>query len=156
MNSLSENAVAKLLEGYNCAQSVLYASCDQLAFDKDTALRLACGLGAGMGRKEEVCGALTGGIIALGLQNGRGEKGDRSRTETTYAMTRELMGRFEAKHGSCLCRELLGGCDLMTEDGQRYYKANDLLHITCAPCVRTVGAILESLLQPAPRHEGNG
>jgi C_GCAxxG_C_C family probable redox protein len=134
---------------------VLHASCDRLAFDKDTALRLACGLGAGMGRKEEVCGALTGGIVALGLQNGRGEKEDRSRTETTYAMTRELMDRFEAKHGSCLCRELLGGCDLMTEDGQRYYKANDLLHITCAPCVRTVGAILESLLQPAPRHEGN-
>jgi C_GCAxxG_C_C family probable redox protein len=155
MNSLSENAVAKMLEGYNCAQSVLYASCDRLSFDKDAALRLACGLGAGMGRKENVCGALTGGILALGLKHGRGEKEDRSRTETTYAKTRELIDRFEAKHGSCICRELLGGCDLMTEDGLRYYKANDLLHITCVPCVRTVGEILENLLEPAPRHEGN-
>ena len=34
MNSLSENAVAKLLEGYNCAQSVLCASCDRLTLDK--------------------------------------------------------------------------------------------------------------------------
>jgi C_GCAxxG_C_C family probable redox protein len=146
MNSLSENAVAKMLEGYNCAQSVLHACCDRLSFDKDAALRVACGLGAGMGRKEKVCGAVTGGILALGLKHGRGEKEDRSRTETTYAKTRELIDRFEAKHGSCICRELLGGCDLMTEDGSRYYKANDLVHITCAPCVRTVGEILEDLL----------
>jgi C_GCAxxG_C_C family probable redox protein len=155
MNSLSENAVAKMLEGYNCAQSVLYASCDCLSFDEDAALRVACGLGAGMGRKEKVCGALTGGILALGLKYGRGEKEDRSRTETTYAKTRELIDRFEAKHGSCICRELLGGCDLMTEDGLRYYKTNDLVHITCAPCVRTVGEILENLLEQAPRHEEN-
>ncbi len=151
MNSLSENAVAKLLEGYNCAQAVLCASCDRLPFDKNTALRVACGLGAGMGRKQETCGAVTGGILALGLKYGRGEKEERSRTEETYGMTRELMNRFEAKHGSCCCRELLGGCDLKTEDGLRYYKANDLLHITCAPCVQTVGTILEDLLQPAPR-----
>ena len=83
MNSLSENAVAKMLEGFNCAQSVLYASCDRLSFDKDTALRVACGLGAGMGRKENVCGALTGGILALGLKHGRGDREDRSRTEAT-------------------------------------------------------------------------
>ena len=146
MNSISENAVAKLLEGYNCAQAVLCASCDRLSFDKDAALRLACGFGAGMARKQEVCGAVTGGILALGLKHGRGEKGDRSRTETTYAMTRKLMDRFEAKHGSCICRDLLGGCDLTTEDGLRYYKANDLLHITCAPCVHYVGTILEDLL----------
>ena len=156
MNSLSDTAVAKMLEGYNCAQSVLYASCDRLSFDQDAALRVACGLGAGMGRKEKVCGALTGGILALGLKHGRGEKEDRSRTETTYAKTRELLDRFEAKHGSCICRELLGGCDLMTENGLRYYKANDLLHITCVPCVRTVGEILENRLEPAPRHEGKG
>ncbi len=146
MNSLSENAVARMLEGFNCAQAVLHASCDRLSFDKEAALRLACGLGAGMGRKQEVCGAVTGGILALGLKYGRGEKDDRSRTEATYAKTRELMRRFEARHGSCICRELLGGCDLMTEDGQRYYKANDLLHITCVPCVRTAGSIIEDLL----------
>jgi C_GCAxxG_C_C family probable redox protein len=147
MNALGEKAVGELLEGYNCAQAVLYASCDRLPLEKDAALRLACGLGAGMGRKEEVCGAVSGGILALGLRYGRGEKEDRSRTETTYAKTRELMDRFAAKHGSCICRDLLGGCDLLTEEGQRHYKANDLLNKTCKPCVQTVGEILEDLLQ---------
>ena len=58
MNTLGEKAVGKMLEGYNCAQAVLYAGCDRLPLEKDTALRLACGLGAGMGRKQEVCGAV--------------------------------------------------------------------------------------------------
>ena len=120
MNTLGDKAVGKMLEGYNCAQAVLYAGCDRLPLEKDTALRLACGLGAGMGRKQEVCGAVSGGILALGLRHGRGEKEDRSRTETTYAKTRELMDRFAAKHGSCRCRDLLGDCDL--PDTLRRYK----------------------------------
>ena len=57
------------------------------------------------------------------------------------------MDRFAAKHGSCRCRDLLGDCDLLTEEGQRHYKASDLLHKTCIPCLQTVGEILEDMLQ---------
>jgi C_GCAxxG_C_C family probable redox protein len=68
MSARSQKAVEKFLSGYNCAQSVLYSFCDDLRFDGDAALRLACGFGAGMGRKQEVCGAVSGGIIAIGLR----------------------------------------------------------------------------------------
>src|ERR1035441_4030849 len=68
MSIRTDIAVEKFLAGYNCAQAVLYSFCDDLGFGKDTALRLACGFGAGMARKQEVCGAITGGIIALGLK----------------------------------------------------------------------------------------
>ena len=146
MNTLGDRAVSKLSEGFNCSQSVLFAACDRLPFNQDTALRVGCGFGAGMGRKEEVCGAVTGAIMALGLAFGRGENEDKSRTETTYAKTRDFMDRFQARHGSCLCRTLLDGCDLLTEDGQRQYKARDLLNETCKPCVRSAGEILEDLL----------
>lgn len=73
MNARRDVAVQKLLAGYNCAQAVLYAFCEDLGFDRDAALRLACGFGAGMARKQEVCGAVSGGIITLGLRHGRGE-----------------------------------------------------------------------------------
>ncbi|MCX6089677.1 MAG: C-GCAxxG-C-C family protein [Candidatus Atribacteria bacterium] len=83
MKSRTEIAISKFLGGYNCAQSVFYSFCDDLQFDKNTALKLACGFGAGMGRKEEVCGAVTGGILVIGAKYGRDEKSDRTSTEAT-------------------------------------------------------------------------
>jgi hypothetical protein len=44
----SEAAVVKFLEGYNCAQSVFYSFCDYFDFDKNIALKLSCGFGAGI------------------------------------------------------------------------------------------------------------
>ena len=146
MKTRSDIAVEKFLAGYNCAQAVLYSFCDELHFDKDTALRLACGFGAGMARKQEVCGAISGGIIAIGLKHGRGEGQDRTPTEGTYRKVRELMSRFEAEHGTYLCRTLLNGCDLNTPDGQRYFKENDLHNKICKGCVKTVVEMLEDII----------
>ena len=146
MKTRSETAVEKFLDGYNCAQAVLYSFSPQLGFDRDTALKLACGFGAGMARKQGTCGAVTGGIIALGLKYGRGESQDPAATEATYAKVRELVWQFESKHGTSNCRTLLLGCDLSRPEGQRYFKENDLRNKTCKGCVKTVADTLEHLL----------
>src|SRR5512136_1957003 len=137
MKNRTEIAVSKFSEGYNCAQSVFYSFCDDLGFDKNTALKMACGLGAGMGRKEEVCGAVTGGIIVIGAKYGRGEKDGRTATELTYTKTRELLNQFAKRHGTFICRKLLDDCELTTEQGQKYFKENDLLNKVCVPCVQS-------------------
>ena len=147
MKNRTEIAVSKFSEGYNCAQSVFYSFCDDLHFDKNTALKMACGFGAGMGRKEEVCGAVTGGIMVIGAKYGRGERDDRTATELTYKKTRELMDRFEKKHGAFICRKLLKGCELTTEEGQKHFKENDLANQICKPCVRSVVEILDSIME---------
>ncbi len=146
MQTRSEKAVAKFSEGYNCAQSVFYAFCEDVHVDRNTALKAACGFGAGMARKEEVCGAVTGGIMVIGAKYGRGENDDRTATEGTYSKTRELMDRFSEKHGTFICRKLLNGCDLSAEEGQKYFKENDLLNKTCRVCVESVVEILESII----------
>jgi C_GCAxxG_C_C family probable redox protein len=139
-------ATAIFHKGFNCAQAILYAFSDTLNLDKESALKLSCGFGAGMGRKQEICGAVAGGIIVIGIKYGRGENDDRQMMEQTYKKTRDLMSQFESEHGSCLCRELLKGCDLMTQAGQAEFKEKDLLKTTCTPCVRGVVRILENLL----------
>ncbi len=155
MKTKTEAAVEKFLAGYNCAQSVLYAYGPELGLDGETALKVATGLGAGMGRRGEVCGALTGGILVLGLKYGRGGQQDRSATEQTYQKTRELMERFEKRHGSCFCRVLLEGCDLRTAEGQRFFKEQDLLHKTCAGCVQSVVEDLAEMIDaPAAKADG--
>ena len=147
MKSKNEIAAEKFLAGYNCAQAVLYAYSPELGLEGETALKVATGLGAGMARRGEVCGAVTGGIMVLGLKYGRGGQQDRSATEQTYQRTEELMRRFEQRHGSCLCRELLEGCDLRTAEGQRFFKENDLLHKTCVRCVQTVVEALAGIME---------
>jgi C_GCAxxG_C_C family probable redox protein len=146
MSTKSQIAALKFISGYNCAQSVFFAFCNELGIDKTTALKLACGFGGGMGRKGEVCGAVTGGILVLGAKFGRGEKEDRSVTDFTYQKTRELMDRIVAKHGTFICRRLLDGCELTSEVGQKQFKDNDYMHKICVPCVESVVEIIEEIL----------
>ncbi len=119
---------------------------DDVNVDKNTALKISCGFGAGMGRKQEVCGAVTGGIIAIGAKYGRGEDDEQSATEKTYEKTKELLDKFQTKHGTIICLELLDGCNLMTEKGQKYFQENRLKNKICSECVRDVVQILENIL----------
>jgi C_GCAxxG_C_C family probable redox protein len=152
MKTKSEMAVEKFLSGYNCAQSVLYAYGPDLGLGAETALKVATGLGGGMGGRGEVCGAVTGGILALGLKYGRGEQAEKSVAQQAYQKTGELMAAFERVHGSYMCRTLLCGCDLRTPEGMQRFKEQDLHHKVCVGCVRTVGEILAGMLdEPAPQ-----
>ncbi|NPU84082.1 MAG: C_GCAxxG_C_C family protein [Syntrophaceae bacterium] len=150
MTTRADIATERLRDTYNCAQSVLSSFRDETGLDDDLALKIATGLGAGMGRKQEVCGAVTGGILVLGLRHGRGTTEGRPSTEYTYLKTVELMDRFAARHGSCLCRELLRGYDLKTEEGRRHAKAEDTMGRICRPCVHTVIEILEEMKSADP------
>jgi len=146
MSTKSEIAVARFFQGYNCAQSIIYAFSDDLGIDKNTALKIATGFGAGMGRKQEVCGAVTGGIMVIGLKYGRGENDERKVMDQAYLKVRTLMDRFSEKHGTFICRKLVGECELTTDEGQKNYREKDLLHNICKPCVETVAGILDDIL----------
>ena len=101
----SERAVALFEEGYNCAQAVLGAFCDELGLTREQALALAAPFGGGIGRTRETCGALSGLLMVYGSLSG-GE--DKEKKAAVYEKTRELMEAFKAETGSTFCRELLG------------------------------------------------
>ena len=145
MSGNSKEAVDLFLKGYNCAQAVLYACRKETGLSEDLSLKISSGLGAGLARKGHICGAVSGGILVLGMRHGRGREDDRTAMDLTYAKTRELMDRFAEKHGSCICRDLLKGCDLATEEGQQVFKENEYLTKICTNCVAGVVDILEQI-----------
>jgi len=98
-----------------------------------------------MGRKGEVCGAVSGGIMVLGIRYGRGEKDDRKAMELTYKKTGELIDRFIKKHDSVICKRLLNGCELTTKEGQKLFRDRDLLNKVCKPCIQSVVEIVKEL-----------
>jgi C_GCAxxG_C_C family probable redox protein len=142
----NEIAVEKFLSGFNCAQSVVAAFYAECGLDETTALKMACGLGGGMGAKQEVCGAVSGGILVLGLLRASAGQ-DRESHRLIYGKARQLMEKVADKHGSYLCRELLPGQNLSTEEGVARFRASGMRNSVCAQCVATVAGILEEELK---------
>jgi C_GCAxxG_C_C family probable redox protein len=150
MSILSDQAAEKFVSGFNCAQAAIWPFCDEINLDSFTARNIACGFGAGIAKHQDTCGAVTGGIMVIGMLVGTKGAQDRSTTEETYAMSNEFMARFEAAHGSCNCKQLLDGCDLGTEEGCQQVKDRDLRNKTCKVCVQSAVEILEQMMKEMP------
>ena len=107
MSTREERALALHATGYNCAQSVLGAFCEDDGLDVTAAMKVAGGLGGGL-RYGEVCGAASGAVLALGLKCGQYIEGDQAQKSFCYKKTREFMDAFAAECGAVTCRDLLG------------------------------------------------
>lgn len=116
--SYQEKATTLHESGSNCCQAVLGACCDHWNMDEDTAYRLGAFFGGGM-RRGEVCGAVTGALMALGLAYG-----DENNRKSTKSL--EFMKAFREQYGSLLCKELLG------EDGKKKKELCPVLIRFCA------------------------
>ena len=138
-------AVATFKEGFNCSQSLLATFADQFKLDAELAFKLANGFGGGMGRKQEVCGAVSGAIMVLGLKYGRKLNEPKEKQELLYAKVQQLINGFNAAEGSINCRTLLDGCNLLSPEGQAMFKEKNL-GITCQRCIATATTLVDSLL----------
>jgi C_GCAxxG_C_C family probable redox protein len=115
---------------------------EELEVESELIPGIALGFGGGLGRRGLVCGALNGGVMAIGLRYGQME--ETADKDTVYALVLELCHRFERQHGSALCRDLTG-CDLTNpEDRQRWSDSNG--HEKCSQFVGTAVEILMDLL----------
>lgn len=109
MSEHAELARKLFLEGYNCSQAVFCAFCDVTGLDMDAAARMASSFGGGLGRLREVCGAVSGAALALGILRGYSDPGDYDAKKAHYARVQEFARRFREANGAIVCRELLGG-----------------------------------------------
>ncbi|MDA3899690.1 MAG: C-GCAxxG-C-C family protein [Spirochaetes bacterium] len=141
--SRSEKGVSKFKEGFNCSQSVLFSYADRLGISEDNALKIMTGFGAGMGRRQEICGAVSGGIAVLSMLYGRTGSDDKQKTDETYDKTRKLIEAFISNYGTVNCLSLLGGCRLLSEEGQQRFKDENMIK-HCYDFVRFVIEHLEN------------
>jgi C_GCAxxG_C_C family probable redox protein len=93
--------------GYTCAQAVAATFAAKLGYDEATVLRLAQPFGGGMCRMREVCGTVSGMMMAVGMIEG-GSTTDKKTKDTVYTDGQQLATRFKEQNGSIICRELLG------------------------------------------------
>ena len=155
MGECGDRAYDLFCQGYNCAQSTFAALCPLTGLDQTMALRLASGLGGGVARQREVCGAVLGMSMAAGLLRGYDAAEAYEEKIETYAMIQQLCADFKAVHGSIICRELLGleraeGTPVPERRTEQYYHNR-----RCGDFCRTAAELLEQWLSEHPAQGKN-
>ena len=102
LSKYSDRAVELFMEGKNCSQAVFVAFAPDLGLSEEIALAVSIGLGGGVGRMREVCGAVSGSAMLVGLKYPEFDK-----TEV-YAKVRMIIDEFKKTNHSIVCKELLG------------------------------------------------
>jgi C_GCAxxG_C_C family probable redox protein len=141
-----ELAVSCFKEGFHCCQALVSTYGPQFGLDREVALKVSGGFGAGMGRMGETCGAVTGAFMVIGLKHGRTVVGDKEAQEKTYALVNEFVHRFKSRNRSIVCRELLG-CDVGTPEGMKLAREKKLFTTVCPKFVQDAAEIVEQILE---------
>jgi C_GCAxxG_C_C family probable redox protein len=146
MDSRVEQAVATFESGYTCAQSVFATYADLFGMEKEMALKLASPMGGGIGRMREVCGVVSAMALLAGLKKGNTDPANEEGKEQIYLLTRQMAEKFKEKHGTIICRELLGiqGMEESAKPSLRteeYYSKRP-----CSRLVATAAGIIEEML----------
>jgi len=136
MISKSEKVAELFGRGYNCAQAVFCSFCDNYGFDVAVAEKIACGLGSGV-RNAEVCGAVSGTVLVIGLKYGYDKK-------VCNAKTEEITAKFRARNQHIVCRNILG-CDIATLEGREVAIKANLFKTVCLDMVVSAVDILDNL-----------
>lgn len=138
-----ERAGQLFLEGYNCAQSVFTAFCHRFDLDETTAKKISAGLGGGVGRMREVCGAVSGAAMVIGSLCAATEGSDSKNKQRNYELVQLFAEKFKQRNQSVICRELLSLGEQIKLSPQpesrtaKYYKSR--------PCLKLVEDAAEIL-----------
>jgi len=143
MSTKEQKAVELFANGYNCAQAVLGAFCEDGVLNTKTAFKLANGFGGGV-RCGEVCGAVSGAVMAIGLKCGFYVEGDFKQKGYCNKKSFEFIEKFKVENGSMLCRGLLGA-DIRSPEDHYRPEVQELFKTVCPKMVASAVRILESM-----------
>ncbi|MFX1252913.1 MAG: C-GCAxxG-C-C family protein [Promethearchaeota archaeon] len=146
MPSNLSDTVKKLFseKEYTCSQAIFAVYGEQLGLgkvDHDTCLKIASAFSGGIARTGNVCGALTGALMALGLKYGGVKREDQ---EKVNEVAGKLLNEFKTLNGSIICRELINHDLITDEDLKQAFKKE--VFKNCSKYVEDVSMMLEKLL----------
>lgn len=143
----AEKAVSYFRNNFNCSQGVFTSFAIEDGISEELALKISTCLGGGA-RCGELCGAVSGAHLVLGLKHGHFESLNTDQKKKAYNLSVEFNKRFKAKNGSVVCKELLG-YDLTNPDDAKIIAEKKLFTEFCPKMVADAAEIVEKLLSEA-------
>ena len=129
---------------FNCSQGVFTTFATEMGMDEELALKLATNFGGGA-RKGELCGAVAGALMVLGLRDGHCDSDDLEAKAKAYKEATEFMDRFIKKNGSVVCRQLLG-YDLSKPEDKLIIDEKNLFKTICPRMIESAVEILDEMI----------
>lgn len=139
-----ERALELYKNNFNCSQAVLTAFAPDFGIDEELALKIGTSFGGGA-RNAEMCGAVSGAMMVLGLKYGHFEAANNEQKSRAYAIGVEYTKRFKEKNGSIVCRDLLK-YDLTIPENVELIKEKELFTTLCPELIKSAVEILEEVL----------
>ncbi len=131
-------------QGFCCAESVLQALAESRSITSELIPRIATGLCGGIARTGGICGAVSGGVLAINMLAGRSSAGESP--DRNVRLVRALLSEFEAKFGTTGCERLIG-CRLDTPEGQRFFKENQIREKKCQRFTEEAAGLAATILE---------
>ena len=91
-----EKAQEYFKKGFNCSQAVFTTFAVELGMSEEMALKVATQFGGGA-RKGEMCGAVSGALMVLGMKYGHYHEGALEEKANAYKISEDFMNRFMGK-----------------------------------------------------------
>lgn len=134
-------------DGYNCSQALVGAFAEEMGLPFETVMKMSSGLGGGLCRMREACGAVSGAIMVLGYLTGSDDPEDYANKRTLYALGQQMCFRFQDQFGTLNCGKLLnlpeGSAGSMpTPRTPDFYEKRP-----CLKYIRAMATILENTLE---------
>ncbi|UCE42308.1 MAG: C_GCAxxG_C_C family protein [Candidatus Aminicenantes bacterium] len=144
-NERIQTAVERFKQGFSCSQAVLSAFSDAFGLDMNLALKISQPFGGGIAHRGEICGAVSGALMVIGLKLGRTQAEDTPARERTYESVVHFIREFENLHGSIICKDLLG-YDLGSEEEYKKVEKEGLFETLCPKFVQNAADILTDMI----------
>ena len=139
-----EKALHYYSNNFNCSQAVFTTFATQMGIDEDLALKLGTQFGGGA-RSGQICGAVSGALMVLGLKYGHYHYNDNEEKSRAYSLAVEYNKCFCDKSGSIVCKDLLG-YNLSVQDEMLLIKEKNLFTKVCPRIIADAVEILEQML----------
>ena len=139
---MSENAKEYFASGYNCAQSVFRAVLEAKGLFFDEASFLAAGFGGGVGGQQgDICGAVAGAIMAIGILHKQSITDIVEHKKATYKSANVFVIEFQKIHKTHICNDLVG-FDMSDNEAKNKAREEGVFTTICPKFVETAVEIV--------------
>ena len=139
------------LKYFGCSQAVVSALIETFGIGDANLLRASTALAGGIARRGNVCGALVGGILFIGLLVGRDDMEIFEQYDRGQRYGGELYKRFEQTFNTTICSEIQKtkfgkSFDMLTQEGRNEFIESGAHASDGCPVVTGTGARLTAEL----------